>query len=290
MVEVLRHKVRFGELSYGPLIHNASFFDLLIVATEELSYELGYTVEEIVEKGGVPYAPVAIHADIERYPRYEDTIVVTADPVSIGDNHVQFDYRFVRESEGVEFGSATMVQVTIQPDKTAESVSPELREEISALGFSDRAPIDISPRAPTGDGLQFSRDVVFRTPLLEGADLGYFEDYARELSIGIEQFVENRSRSLRSLSEDTYPFVPASWDITLENSIRFEDEITIVGEVLDADEQAVDVAYELRRESTDDVCIRADLTYGCFDETGERVPLPADAVDVVRPERADDRR
>lgn len=284
MVELLRHKVRFGELSYGPLLHNATFFDLLIQATEELSYELGYTVEEIVEAGGVPYAPVAIHADISRYPRYEDTVVVSAEPVSIGENHVQFAYRFVRASDSVEFGRATMVQVTITPERAAEPVSPRLRDKLESLGSADRQPVEIAPRPPEGDGFRFTRDVVFRTPLLEAANLGYFEDYARELSISIETFLENRGRSLRSLTGETYPFVPVGWDITLENSILFEDEITIVGRVLDVDERAIDVAYELRRESTDDVCIRADLTYGCFDEDGERVSFPVEAVEIVRSE------
>jgi acyl-CoA thioesterase FadM len=284
MVELLEHKVRFGELSFGPLMHNATFFDLLIEATEELSYELGYTVEEIVEAGGVPYAPVAIHAEIDRYPRYEDTVVVDVEPVSIGQNHVQFAYRFERASDGVEFGHATMVQVTITPEKTAEPVSDSLRGELQSLGVADRDPIEIAPRKPTGDGLQFSRGVVFRTPHLEAASLGYFEDYARELSICLEEFLEDRGRSLRSLTDGTYPFVPAGWDFTLENSILFEDEITIVGEVLDADERAVDVAYELRRPATDDVCIRADVTYGCFNGDGERVAFPPEAVRLVRTE------
>ncbi|QLG63903.1 acyl-CoA thioesterase [Halorarum salinum] len=281
MGELLRHKVRFGELSYGPLLHNATFFDLLIEATEELSYELGYTVEEIVEAGGVPYAPVAIHADVSRYPRYEDTIVVDVEPVSIGENHVQFAYRFERASDGAEFGHATMVQVTITPDGAAEPITPALRDELESLGSADRRPVEIDPRPVEGDGPQFARDVTFRTPLLEAANLGYFEDYARELSITLETFLEDRGRSLRSLTDGAYPFVPVGWDMTLENSIRFEDEIAIVGRVLDADEDAIDVAYELRRESTDDVCIRADLSYGCFDGDGERVPFPAEAVELV---------
>lgn len=281
MVELLRHKVRFGDLSYGPLMHNAVFFDLLIQATEELSYELGYTVEEIVEAGGVPYAPVAIHADIERYPRYEDTIVISAKPVAVGDNHVQLEYRLARESDGVEFGRATMVQVTITPEHEAEPVSQELCEQLEALGFADRDPFSVEPRHPPGETAQFTRNVVFRTPHLEGANLGFFEDYARELSITLEEHLANRGRSLRSLTDDTYPFTPASWDFTLENSIRFEDDITIVGEVLDTDGRAVDTAYELRREATDDVCIRADVTYGCYGEDGERVSFPSEAVDVV---------
>lgn len=281
MVELLRHKVRFGELSYGPLIHYSKFFDLLIVATEELSYELGYTVEEIVEAGGVPYAPVAIHADVDRYPRYEDTIVVTAEPAWIGDNHVQISYRFLRASDSVEFGRATMVQVTITPERTAEPISSELRERFETLGSGSADPAEIDPRPPSGNGPSFTHEVVFRTPLLEAANLGYFEDYARELSIGLEAFLESRGRSLRDLTGETYPFVPVSWDFTLEDSILFEDEITIVGRVLEAEAEAVDVAYELRRESTDDVCIRADLTYGCFDESGGRVPFAPEAIETL---------
>lgn len=284
MIELLRHKVRFGELSYGPLMHYATFFDLLIVATEELSYEIGDAVEEIVEAGGVPYAPVAVHADIDRYPRYEDTIVVTGEPVWIGENHVQISYRLVRASDSVEFGRATLVQVTITPERTAEPVSPRVRERLESLGSGNGNPVEIDPRRPTGSGPGFSREVVFRTPHLEAANLGYFEDYARELSIGLEAFLEERGRSLRDLTDQTFPFFPVSWDFTLENSITFEDEITIVGEVLGVDEEAVEIAYEFRRESVDDVCIRSDVTYGCFDGHGERVEFPAEAADLPREE------
>jgi len=281
-MELLRHEVRFGELSYGPLMHNATWFDLLIEATEELSHELGYTVEEIVAAGGVPYAPVAAHAEVDRYPRFEDTVVVDAVPVRIGDSHVQFAYRFRRASDGTEFGHATTAQVTIAPDGAAEPISEELRAELKPLVAEDREPVEIAARNPEGDGLRLAHDVVFRTPHVEAAGLGYFEDYARELSICLEAFLAERGRSLRSLTDGTVPFVPVAWDLTLEESIRFEDEIAVVGRVLATDERAVEVAYEFRRPATDDVCIRADLTYGCFDGGGERVAFDPEALDVVR--------
>nr|WP_273739809.1 acyl-[acyl-carrier-protein] thioesterase [Natrinema soli] len=282
MKELLRHKVRFGELSYGPLMHNATIFDLLIQAVEEFSYEVGYTVEEIVDSGGVPYAPVAIHADIERYPRYPDTILVHVAPVRVGDSHMQIAYRLVRESDDAVFGTATIVHVTITPEGNAEPITPELRNEIESLGFAPEHAVEVTPRSHSGDGPHFEHDVVFRTPHLEAANLGYFEDYAREAMIGLEQFIEEQGRSLRSLINDSYPFVPTRWDVTLENSIRFENDITIQGEVLDVSEEAVDVAYEFRRDATNDVCIRADFTYGTFDSTGERVSFAPAALDVVR--------
>lgn len=281
MVELVRHKVRFGELSVGPLLHYATFFDLVILATEELSYELGYTVEEIVAGGGVPYAPVAIHADIRRYPQYADTVVVEVEPISIGENHVQLGYRFSRAADSVEFGTASMVQVTITPEGRAEPVSDEVRAKLEAMGTADREPVEIEPRSLRGEGPSFSRRVVFRTPLVEAANLGYFEDYARELSITVEEFLEAQGRSLGDLSGETYPFVPFVWDFTLEDSIRFEDDILIAGEVLGSTADRVDIAYEMRRATTDEVCIRADVGYGCFDANGERVAFADEALSVV---------
>jgi acyl-CoA thioesterase FadM len=281
MEELLSHKVRFGELSYGPLMHNATIFDLLIQALEELSYELGYTVEEIVDAGGVPYAPVAIHADIERYPRYEDTILVSVDPVSVGNNHVQLAYRLVRKSDGMVFGTATMVHVTITPEGKAEPISPEVRDKIESLGTADKEPVEIKPRSPGGDDPRFERNVVFRTPHLEAADLGYFEDYAREITITLENFLEDQGQSLRTLTDNTYPFVPVGWDITLENSILFENDITILGEVFEADEESIDVGYEFRCDAPDEVCIRADLRYGAFNKNGERIPLSSETLELV---------
>ncbi|UIP01499.1 thioesterase family protein (plasmid) [Halobaculum sp. CBA1158] len=280
MVELLRHKVRFGELSYGPFMHNATFFDLLIEATEELSYELGYTVEEIVDAGGVPYAPVAIHAELSRYPRYDDTVVVGVDPVAVGETNVQFEYRFERAADGERFGTARMVQITITPEGTAEPVPEDVRAELEARGPAGLEPIEITPRAPEGDGARFTREVPFRTPHIEAAGLGYFEDYARELSICLETFLEDRGHSLGTLTDGTYPFVPVDWNFTLERSIRFEDDIEIVGQTLDADDRSIDIAYQLRRPATDDICIRGDVTYGCFGGDGERVAFPSEAVEL----------
>ena len=289
-MELLRHPVRFGELSRGPFLHYAVFFDLLIQATEELSYELDYPVEEIVAAGGVPYAPVAIHAEIERYPRYEDTIVVTGEPTSVGETNVQVDYRFRRAADGVEFGRARLVHVTITPEHSAEPVSPGLRERLDALsakaGADDPAsaawaPDRIEPRALSGEGPALARNVTFRTPHLEAAGLGYFEDYAREMSICLEAFLDERGCSLGDLTGPTYPFVPVAWDLTIERSITFEDAVAIVGRVLAAEADAVEVAYEFRNEATGDVCIRATVTYGCFDADGERVSFPAGAVEAA---------
>lgn len=281
MAELLRHKVRFGDLSFSPFMHNATFFDLLIQATEELSYELDYAVEDIVEAGGVPYAPVAIQADLERYPQYEDTIVVEAEPVSVGETNVQFEYSLRRAADDYEFGTATMVQVTITPEGVAETITPDFRDRIRSFGSTDRAPVAISAREPTGTGRRFTHDVTFRTPHIEAAGLGYFEDYARQFSVALEQFLEEHGRSLRSLTGDTYPYVPVGWDCTLEDSIRFEDDMTVVGEVLDVDDDEVTIAYEMRREETADVCIAADFTYGCFDEGGDRVEFHPEALDPL---------
>lgn len=314
MVELLRHKVRFGELSYGPLLHYAEFFELLIEATEELCYELDHTPEEVVASSGVPLAPVAIHAEIARYPRYEDTIVVTGEPAGVGETNVRIDYRFHRAADGIEFGRASMVQVTITPEHTAEPISPALRERLESLGSEggeaesgapnggvgedggpggsdtgspetgDGDTVRIEPRLLEGSGSELARKVTFRTPHLEAAGLGFFEDYARELSICLEEFLEDRGRSLRSLAGETYPFVPLAWDLVIDRSIEFEDEMAIVGRVLDADREAVEIAYEFRHAATGDVCIRAALTYGCFDDDGRRVAFEPVAIEAVSDE------
>lgn len=282
MAELLRHKVRFGELSFGPYVHNATFFDLLIQATEELSYDLDYAVEDIVEAGGVPYAPVAMESEMQRYPEYDDTIVVEADPVAVGETNVQLAYTLRRESDGREFGTVTMVQITITPDGVAEQITPELREKLQSYGSTDLPPVDVSPRTPNGNGPRFTHDVTFRTPHIEAAGLGYFEDYAREFSVALEQFLASSGNSLRALSGDRYPFVPVEWNCTLEDSIRFEDDITVVGQVLDVADDEVSVAYEMRRGATSDVCIAADFTYGCFDDDGQRVDFQPAALAPMR--------
>jgi len=284
MVDLLRHKVRFGELSWGPYLHYATFFDLLIRATEELTYELDDPIEGTVAAGGIPYAPVAIHGEIDRYPRYPDTVVVAGEPAAAGETNVQFDYRFLRASDGVEFGRATTVQVTITPEHAAAPVSAEVLERLRALGPLDREPSTIEPRAlgdATGAAPEFERPVTFRTPHIEAAGLGYFEDYAREMAVCLEDALDAGGRSLRDLTGDTYPFVPVAWDLAIDRSIRFEDDVTIVGRVLDAGEEAVEVGYEFRRDGTGDVCIRSAVTYGSLDGDGRRVPFEPAALAAV---------
>jgi acyl-CoA thioesterase FadM len=123
--------------------------------------------------------------------------------------------------------------------------------------------------------------VTFRTPHIEAAGLGYFEDYAREMSLVLEAFLDERGQSLGDLTGETYPFVPVEWDLTIERSIAFEDEIDVVGRVVEVGDETVEVAYEFRRAGTGEVCIRAALAYGCLDGDGERVAFPPAAIEAV---------
>lgn len=284
MTVVLKHPVRFGEISHGPFIHTGVVFDLLIQATEELSHDLEYPAESIVAADGVPYAPVAIEAAMTQYPQYGDTILIDVEPIAIGDRHVQLEYRFERASDGSEFGRVAMVQVTITPDGHAEKVQPSVRSGLEALPGSDRDEIDVSPRPPQGDGPALSREMTFRTPHVEGAGLGYFEDYAQEMALCLETWLADRGKSVGSLTGDTYPFIPVEWALTLQESIQFEDQIEIVGRILEKDDRSVDIAFEFQRPATDDICIRADMTYGCFDGQGQRVVFPSEAMSGLNQE------
>ena len=230
MLRLLEHKIRFGNLSYGPLMHTSKIFDLLIEATEELSYELGYTVEEIVASGGVPYAPVAMAADISQMPRYEDTLTIDVEPIVIGENHIQLSYRLGRGSDGAELGRVSTVQGTITPEGVAEPGSGALRDGLEAIGLAAEEPIEVEPRGLPGAGLELSLELVFRTPHLEGAGLGYFEDYARQLSICLEEFLEARGSPLGSLSEVVSTFVSRSGKFTIDRSTRFDYSIELIGE------------------------------------------------------------
>lgn len=281
MLDLLRHNVRFGELSWGPYVHYSRLFDWLIRATEELSYELNEPVEATVSAGGVPFAPVAIQATMDEYPRYEDTVVVAGEPTAVGETNVQMDYRFRRAADGVELGRATMVQVTITPEHTAEPISPALRERLASIGEVDGDPVRIEPTGPAGDGPELRREVTFRTPHIEAAGLGYFEDYARELSICLEDQLDRRGQSLRALTDDIIPFLPVAWDLAIERSIAFEDSIEVAGRVESVAEDVVEVDYAFRDAESGERRIAADLTYGCFDTDGERVAFPDAALDQV---------
>lgn len=279
MVDVLSAKVRFGDLSFGPFVHSAVFFDLLIQATEEFAYVLGESCEAITAGGGVPYAPIATWGDLHRYPRYEETVVVSATPVEVGDRSVRCEYDFATQS-GVSIGRAQIVHVTMTPEDTPRGMPTRVRETLERLQDGTRTAVDIDPAAVVTPAME--RDVVFRTPHLEAGGLGYFEDYIRMLSVTLEEYLDAQGASLRELTEPTYPYYVTGWNLTFEAPITFEDRVTIRGDVMAVRDDAVTIAYTFAGADEGDVRIRADLTYGCLDVDGEPTAFPGRGLDVLR--------
>jgi acyl-CoA thioesterase FadM len=277
MIEVGSYKIRFGDLSFGPFVHPAKFFDLLIIATEELSYELGYTTEEIVAADGVPYAPVATWGELERYPEYGDTVRITVDPLEITDRSVRCEYRFARQRDGQLFGRAQIVHVTITAAGRGEQVPAASKERLNRIRGPDPSPsVPVEPRGVSVAEPPIDRTVVFRTPDIEAAGLGYFEDYVRQFTIALEEYLDRQGRSLRSWSDPEYPFFVTDWELAFDQSITFEDRIRIVGQFREVTPDAVRVSYAFEGADAGESRIAADVTYGSFTADGDRTQFPAD--------------
>lgn len=283
MVHIDSFKVRFGDLGFGQLTHPATFFDWLIISTEELSYEIGYTTDEIVDAGGVPYAPVATWGNLERYPRYDDTVKVTAEPVEISERSFRCEYRFTRADDGVSFGRSQIVHVTITPEGASEPIPPASHEQL--LKFQNEsvpAPIEINPEPPVIGTPAIDREVVFRTPHLEAADLGYFEEFVRFLTIALEEYLDELGLSLRAYSKPVYPFLIKGWKLTFAKSIEFEDRIRIKGEFSEVASDKVRVDYAFEGAVDGETRIVANVTYGCYNESGSQVSFPDDLIDKLQ--------
>lgn len=286
MVDLLAHPVRFGEVAGGPYVHWSRVFDWLIRATEELSHVLCEPAEATVAAGGVPFAPVGLTVTLPRYPRYGDTVVVAGRPTAAGESAVEVDYR-LRRADGGEFGRATLVHVTMTPEHAAAPVSAALRERLAAIGDVDGTPTRVDPAGPAGEGPTFRREFTIRTPHLEAAGLTYFEDYAREMSMALEAFLEARgaplsARSDAATTDERAPFLPVAWTLAIDRPMALDDRIAVVGRVGAVAEDAVEVGYAFRGADAGETRLRADVTYGCLDDANERVPFPAPALAAVR--------
>lgn len=274
------YKVRFGDLSYGPLMHWSVYYNLAIRGIEELSYKIDHPIEELVEAGRVPYAPVAVDADIERYPGYESTIQTSGRTIYVGEKSFGVEYTF-REAEAEELATVNVTHVTLATDGEAEPIQESARERLHELrtapaGNVRRPPSDL---AVEGKDRSFVTDVVFRTPMIEAVDLGYFTDYFRLMSTGLEEYLAERGISVRLGNDDRYPFFATGGQFAFVEPINFEDRITIRGAVADVSPDNVTVNYEFAGEDKADVRIRGRLHVGCFDDEGECVRFPRDVLE-----------
>lgn len=271
------YKVRFGDLSFGPLLHHTKFFDLLCRAIEEFTSHLDRTTEDIVSASGVPYAPIAVDGEILRYPTYEETVELFGRSIAYSDASFQVQYDLRRQSDGAPVANARIVHVTLDSEGEVVPLSSAAKRRLSLLGRNVEAEsppvLDLfrTEISSDRDGSTFSREVVFRSPHMEAADLGYFEDYFRLARVAFEDYLEEQEASLRELSGPTYPFNPFRFGIAFERSIEFQDTIRIEGKITGDGDGVTTHRYNFVGTEDGELRIRSEFHCGCFDETGTKI-------------------
>lgn len=281
-MRLLESQVRFGDTSLGPTMHSTRFFDLLAIALEELGAALDYPFAEILEADGTPYAPVDVRASISRYPAHGERVVVDGTPVEIGTRSFTMVYTFSRDSDGRENGRIRTTHVTIDADGEAEPLPEHVRDGLTAMGGEDPSqnPVDYPDISEIRrDDATFSRDVRIRTPHVEAADLGYFEEYFRFVSIALEEFFEERGIPIETACGAAGQLQPVGWQVSFEDVVPFGADLTVAGTVEQTGAGGFTVQYRI--DGNVEPNIRCAFAYRCVGPDGEPTAVPAAIGDAL---------
>jgi len=263
------HDVRFGELA-GPLVSGARFFDWQLISTQVITEAFGHAFEDIVDDGGIPYAPVVASTTVYRYPGFRDTVTVETTPVSVGESSVELCYELT-DGDGDRLATARLTHVTIAPGGGAAPLPEATREQFESAR-EETAP-DVGPRGADADGEwpSFSASFDIRGPHIEGSELAYFEEYPRFADVALERFLESSETGLATLSDDHNPFRLRDWRWEFVSPVRYESTLTVESDVRAITDETLRIEHELK--SDDRVCIEGVTEYGSFDESGDPTPF-----------------
>ncbi|MEM4780404.1 MAG: acyl-CoA thioesterase [Halalkalicoccus sp.] len=131
MQAITSHRVQFGELA-GPLVHGGTLFDWQLIATQRVAAAVEYSFGDILDDGGIPFAPVVVSTSVDRYPTIDDAVNVKAVPLSAGTSSVELCYEMI-DRGGDSLATARMTHVTIGPDGEALPLPNRVR-----AAFKDR--------------------------------------------------------------------------------------------------------------------------------------------------------
>ncbi|WP_089827880.1 acyl-CoA thioesterase [Halogranum amylolyticum] len=264
------HDVRFGEL-VGPLVHGARFFDWELVSTQVVTEAFDHAFEDIVDAGGIPYAPVVATTSVHRYPGFRDTVTVETTPISVGQSSVELLYEMT-DADGDPLATARITHITIAPEGGAQPLTETTRTAFhDALEEVDP---DVGPRESDGeDGAwpSFTETFDVRGPHVEGSELAYFEEYPRFADVALERFLESTGTSLDVLREDSQPFRLRDWRWEFVSPVQYESTLTVESDVRAVTDETVRVHHRL--EIDDRVSIEGVIEYGNFDEEGTPIPF-----------------
>ncbi|WP_129116162.1 acyl-CoA thioesterase [Halegenticoccus tardaugens] len=264
MQTIDNHDVRFGEL-VGPLVHGARFFDWELISTQVVTEAFDHSFEDIVDAGGIPYAPVVAATTVHRYPGFRDTVTVETTPISVGQSSVELLYEMT-DTDGDPLATARITHVTIAPEGDAQPLPKQTRAAFRD-SLRDTDP-EVGPRETDSQGSwpTFTDSFDIRGPHVEGSELAYFEEYPRFAAVALERFLESRGTNLDALRGDSQPFRLRDWQWEFVSPVQYESSLTVESDVRAVTDDTLRIKHLLK--SDDRICIEGVTEYGCFDDEG----------------------
>jgi acyl-CoA thioester hydrolase len=116
----LRRRVYFYECDGAGIVHFSNYFRYMEEAEHGLWRATGLSIAR--KELGVGFPRVAASFEYHRPLRFEDEVDSTVRIVSISTRSMKYTCTMTRDGESIATGSATIVCVGYQPDKSMKSV------------------------------------------------------------------------------------------------------------------------------------------------------------------------
>jgi YbgC/YbaW family acyl-CoA thioester hydrolase len=116
----LRRRVYFYECDGAGIVHFSNYFRYMEEAEHGLWRETGLSIAR--QDLGVGFPRVAASFEYHQPLRFEDEIDIQVRIVSISNRSMKYTCTITRDGESIATGSATIVCVAQQPDKSIKAV------------------------------------------------------------------------------------------------------------------------------------------------------------------------
>ena len=116
----LHRRVMFHETDAAGIVHFSNYFRYMEEAEHGLWRASGLSIAN--REAGVGFPRVAASFEYHRPLRFEDEIDIQVRIVSISNRSMKYTCTFTRSGESIATGSATIVCVAQQPDKSIKAV------------------------------------------------------------------------------------------------------------------------------------------------------------------------
>jgi YbgC/YbaW family acyl-CoA thioester hydrolase len=129
----LRRRVYFYECDGAGIVHFSNYFRYMEEAEHGLWRETGLSIAK--KELGVGFPRVAANFEYHRPLRFEDEVDIQVRIVSISNRSMKYTCAITRNGESIATGSATIVCVAVQPDKSMKPVPipPEIAARFSVV-------------------------------------------------------------------------------------------------------------------------------------------------------------